>query len=78
MSQLNVERVIGVLATDEAWRQRFVSDPTATLRHLGERGFELTPGELRALATMDLDELVRFAEKLDARLQKIDSGGSWL
>ena len=34
MSQTNVERVIGILATDEAIRRRFTQDPRATLREM--------------------------------------------
>ena len=72
MSQLHVERIIGVLATDEALRHRFAADPTATLKELAERGIELTPFELASLACLDPDKLERFARAIDARLQKID------
>src|SRR5206468_12563841 len=37
MSQLYVERIIGVLATDEALRRRFIANPKATLLELAER-----------------------------------------
>jgi len=72
MSQLHVERIIGVLATDEALRHRFATDPTATLKELAERGIELTSFELASLACLDPDKLERFARAIDARLQKID------
>lgn len=72
MSQTNVERVIGVLATDEALRRRFAADPRATLQQLAHAGIELTPCEQRALAGLDRAELARFAEIIDARLQKMD------
>jgi hypothetical protein len=75
MSQSNVERVIGVLATDEAFRRRFLDDPRGTLQGLTESGIELTSSERRALATIDTLQLTRFAEAIDGRLQKTDLKG---
>ena len=72
MSHANVERIIGVLVTDEAVRRQFAHDPRAVLQRLAEGGFELTPCERRALETLDPAQLVRFAEGLDSRLQKSD------
>jgi len=72
MSQLHVERIIGVLATDEALRRKFTTNPTATLKELAERGIELTSFELASLACLDPQKLERFARAIDARLQKID------
>ena len=70
MSQVNVERVIGLLATDEGLRRRFTSDPQAALRELAERGLELNTCERWSLARMDPRELVRFAGAIGPRLQK--------
>lgn len=75
MSQSNVERVIGLLATDEAFRRRFVEDPWAALQSLVERGVELTGCELHALVRIDPRHLGRFADALDPRLQKTDLQG---
>ena len=72
MSQLHVERIIGVLATDEALRRKFTADPSGTLKELAERGIELTSFELASLACLDPGKLERFARAIDARLQKID------
>ena len=72
MSQLYVERIIGVLATDEALRRRFIANPKAALSELAERGMELTHCELGSLVSLDPQELARFAEAIDARLQKTD------
>jgi hypothetical protein len=72
MSQSHVERVIGLLATDEALRRRFESDPRATLQQLAERGVELNGCEHQALASLDPGQLTRFAAAIDARLQKAD------
>jgi len=76
MSQGCVERVIGVLATDEALQQRFRKDPRAVLAEMIARGMELTDCELWSLARLDPDALVRFASAIDARLQKaaLDGG----
>lgn len=75
MSQQNVERVIGQLATDEALRRRFMTAPRATLMELVERGMELTACELWSLAHLEPQELSRFARGIDARLQKTDLQG---
>ena len=75
MSQPNVERVIGVLATDEGFRRRFAEDPRAALQQLIEKGVELTVCERMALAALDPAEVTRFADGIDARLQKADLEG---
>jgi hypothetical protein len=72
MSQRYVERIIGLLATDEALRQEFTKNPKETLLKLSERGMELSSCELGSLATLDPEELKRFAQILDSRLQKAD------
>jgi hypothetical protein len=72
MSQLYVERIIGLLATDEALRRQFADNPSETLKKLLERGMELNPCELRSLAMLSPTELARFARVIDSRLQKTD------
>jgi hypothetical protein len=79
MSQRCVERVIGVLATDEGLRLKFAHDPKSVLRELYEnRGIELNECEQWALAKLDPEALSRFANEIDGRLQKarMDGGGS--
>lgn len=71
MSQKTVERILGKLATDEEFRQRFRSDPEGTLPPLGHDPEELTPVERGALASLDPDLLERFADSLDPRLQRV-------
>ena len=73
MAQVYVERIIGLLATDEALRRQFTKDPRAVLQTLIERGMELNPCEQWSLANLDPRELARFARVIDARLQKVDS-----
>ena len=75
MSQVNVERIIGLLATDEGLRRRFVSSPGAALEEIARRGMELNDCERWALAQLDPRELQRFAESMDSRLQKTELGG---
>jgi putative modified peptide len=75
MSQRNVERVIGRLATDEAFRRQFTADPGAALREVSGAGVELNECELWALARIDQQALGRFAAAIDARLQKTDLKG---
>ena len=75
MSQYSVERVIGILATDEAARQRFSSSPYIALSEMMSNGLELTQTEWSALASLDPLELNRFAESIDPSLQKSDLRG---
>ncbi|MCL4809607.1 MAG: hypothetical protein KJ062_17745 [Thermoanaerobaculia bacterium] len=70
MSQANVERIVGRLATDEDFRREFRSGPARVVRTLAERGLELTPAEVSTLAALDPLEFDRFADSLDPRLQK--------
>ena len=72
MSQRNVERVIGRLATDEAFRRRFAGDRQAALGELIAGGVELTRCELVALASLDTRAVGRFADAIDPRIQKCD------
>src|SRR2546426_160194 len=50
MSQIYVERIIGLLATDEALRRQFTKNPAETLEKLIERGMELNWCERESLA----------------------------
>jgi hypothetical protein len=75
MSQVNVERVIGRLVTDEALRRRFTTDPRATLQDLVNRGVELNPSEVQALLDTDPRILSLCASAIDPRLQKTDLQG---
>jgi hypothetical protein len=70
MSQANVERIVGRLATDEDFRREFRSDPEKVVRSLAERGVELTRAEISTLVVLDPRTLEHFANALDPRLQK--------
>jgi hypothetical protein len=73
MSQKSVEIVIGRLATDEEFRDRFEVSRDAALDEVIAAGLPLTPVERRALLEIDVAACERFATCLDARLQKIDA-----
>jgi hypothetical protein len=75
MSQVNVERVIGLLATDEGLRRRFLKNPHSALREMIEKGMDLNACEMGSLMALDTRELMRFARAIDPRLQRIDVGG---
>jgi len=70
-----VERVIGRLVTDEAFRQRFTESPGAALQEMTECGLELTSLEIRALASIDPKLVALFADAIDPRIQKIHVNG---
>ena len=73
MSQSNVERVIGRLVTDEAFRRSFATDPRAALQETtGWCGRELNACELEALVALDPAAIATFAETVDPRIQKSD------
>jgi len=72
MSQSNVERVVGLLVTDEAMRRRFAADPHATIQCLLEGGLGLNFCERQALVSIDPHQLARCAEAIDPRLLKAD------
>ena len=77
MSHKCVEAIIGKLATDEAFRQRFIEDPTTAVAELRRwLGYELTPVEAEALTAMDPDVICTFANGIDHRLQKVDLGSN--
>jgi hypothetical protein len=77
MSQRNVEQVIGRLVTDEGFRRLFSEDPASAIEALVEEGHELNACERRALLTIDLDRVARFAEAIDPCIQKVEiPGGS--
>ena len=71
MSQRYVEAVIGRLATDEAFRDRFLEDRTTVLTELADGGVRLTPVERQALLDLDALACERFADQLDPRIQKV-------
>jgi putative modified peptide len=75
VSQPNVERVVGRLATDEGFRRRFREDAAAALREVSAGGFELNSCERQALLALAPAELERFAAALDPRIQKSDLKG---
>ena len=70
MSQNNVERIVGRLATDEDFRREFHDDPERVVRGIADRGFELTQAEVAALVRLDPITFDRFADAIDPRLQK--------
>jgi hypothetical protein len=72
MSHKSVEAVIGKLATDEGFRRQFLGNALAALDELQQRGIELTPVEIQALAALDPEAVNAFAGNIDGRLQKVD------
>ena len=76
MTQANVERVIGQLVTDEAFRRRFARDSRAALEELVPGGILLSHLEVEALLAINLRMLAFCAKGIDPRLLKCDLRGS--
>lgn len=72
VTQRCIEMVVGRLATDDQFRETFLSDPHRALGELLERGMHLTHVEIAALIATDAALWKRVADHLDSRLQKID------
>ena len=68
MTQQAVERAIGKLVTDPAFRERFYVNPEAATF---EAGMPLSPLELEALCALSLDAVVQFSEGVDARICRV-------
>ena len=75
MSQRNVEILLGRLLTDEELRRSFARAPLDTLSEFSEQGWELTRGEIDALAATDAQLWSRVAAKLPSRLQRCSLRG---
>ena len=67
MTQDSVERTLGKLLTDEAFRDRFFIAPVEACR---EAGISLSSVELDALQRLSREALARFSEDLDARISR--------
>jgi hypothetical protein len=74
MTHRNVEALIGRLATDPTLQRRFARNPTAVLNEFRDQGYELTLLELEALAATDADAIRSFADALDRRIRRADTG----
>jgi hypothetical protein len=72
MSQMAVERVVGKLVTDEAFRKRFLRDPRKASFH---EGFDLSHEELDALARIPRVALAALSERLDDRICRLHIPG---
>ena len=68
MSQRSVERALGKLVTDEAFRREFASDPA---RASVETGLDLLPDEMEALLRVPHAMLDRLASCLDGRICRL-------
>ena len=76
MTHRNVETLIGRLVTDPGMRRRFSRDPIAALSEFREQGYELTLLEVEALAATDADAIRSFADALDRRIRRADTGSN--
>jgi hypothetical protein len=68
MSQRSVERALGKLITDGAFRRRFFGDPEGTSL---AAGLDLLPDELRALARVPPAVLAEVEARLEDRICRL-------
>ena len=68
MSQAAVERVLGKLVTDDAFRERFFTEPAAASFRAG---LELSGAELDALSRLPRRALTQLSHRLDDRLRRL-------
>jgi hypothetical protein len=68
MSQAAVERTIGKLVTDEAFRTRFFQNPAGASF---SAGLELTQCEAEALSRLSPEAVARFSASVDARICRL-------
>jgi hypothetical protein len=71
MSQQAVERAIGKLTTDEAFREAFFADPE---RAALQAGLQLSPCEVSALRRISAEALRRFGDGLDDGICRLRLG----
>ena len=71
MSQRDVERALGRLLTDHAFREDFFDDPGGACLLLG---LQLAPSEIEALSRVPRPSLVDLAGRLDDRICRFDAG----
>lgn len=65
VSQDTVERALGKLVLDAAFRERFFANPTSAT---WEAGLPLSPIEVEALSRLSRGAVARFSEALDTRI----------
>jgi hypothetical protein len=70
MSQRNVELLIGRLLTDEEMRRRFMRQPARAIEEFCRQGWELSVGEIEALAATDGKMWSELASRIPSRLQR--------
>ncbi len=68
MSQRSVERALGKMVTDEAFRREFTANAA---RACVETGLDLLPEEMEALRRVPHDMLDRLASCLDGRICRL-------
>jgi hypothetical protein len=70
MSQRHVELLIGRLLTDDDLRDQFTRAPFDTLAAFCQQGWDLSRGEIDALAATDLSFWSTAAARLPSRLRR--------
>ena len=70
MSQRDVERTLGRLLTDDAFRTEFFAAPALATLHAG---LDLSREEQRALEHLPVDPFLDLSTRLDDRIRRADS-----
>jgi hypothetical protein len=74
MSQKAVETLLGRILTDEGFRATFFPLDAASFDLAAAQGFDLTPVERDALATLDRGRFEPLARGLDSRICRTHAG----
>lgn len=69
MSQPDVEKTLGRLLTDPAFRVRFFTQPASTVAH---EGLDLSGTELQQLGRMPIGAVLELASHIDGNLRRYE------
>jgi hypothetical protein len=73
MSQKSIEQLLGRILTDEDFRRAFFPIRASSFELAAQHGFELTPVERSAIATLSRCRFDRLSRGLDPRITRSET-----